>query len=71
MSATSKCFCPACAALPAPTFTPEFRLACEARMVLGWPLEDRRAYLAARPVQARRADLETEMRRQWAARPAA
>lgn len=67
MSATSKCFCPACAALPAPTFTPEFRLACEARMVLGWPLEERRAYLAARPVQARRADLETEMRRQWAA----
>lgn len=67
----SACLCPFCAATPAPTFTPEFRIACEARMVLGWPLETRRAYLAARPVQARRAELEAEMRRQWTVRPTA
>jgi len=62
------CMCPSCAAVPAPTFLPAFRLECEARAVLAWPIEARREYLASRPVQGRRADLEEVMRRQFDAR---
>ncbi len=59
------CLCPQCTALPLHSYTPAFRLECEARAVLAWPIEERRAYLAARGVVARRIDLEAEMRRQF------
>ena len=39
------CQCEACAVPPAPTFTREYRVACEVRTVLGWPLHERREYL--------------------------
>ncbi len=62
------CMCPQCMALPLHSYTPAFRLECEARAVLAWPIEARREYLASRPVQGRRADLEEVMRRQFDAR---
>ena len=43
------CKCETCAqqaGLPlGPTFTQAYRLACEARTVLAWPLDQRRAFL--------------------------
>lgn len=56
------CLCPACSPDNiGPTYTPEYRLACEAREVLRWPLERRRQYLAARAVQGRRGELEAAL----------
>lgn len=63
----SQCRCPSCASDPSPTFLPAHRLACEARYLLTVPLAKRREYLEAKPVQARRAELQAEMTRQWEA----
>ena len=63
-----ECLCPSCASNPSPTYQPAHRLACEARHLLTLPLQARRDYLKAKPVQGRRAELEAEMKRQWAAR---
>lgn len=59
------CRCPACTPDPAPTWTPEYRLECEARHLLRLPLAERRQALAAPARAARRLALEAEMRRQW------
>lgn len=40
------CLCPACTPTPAPTFTEEFRLACEARWVVSHDKEWRTEYYA-------------------------
>ena len=59
------CECPSCASNPSPTFLPSFRLETEARFVLKLPTKaQRREYLEAKPVQARRKELEAEMLRQ-------
>lgn len=63
----SKCLCPACTPEPAPTWTPDYRLACEARHLLNLPLAERRKALAAQARAARRQALEAEMLRQWGA----
>lgn len=59
------CRCPACSDDPLPTHTPEYRLQCEARELLRWPLKARQEYLQAKAVSERRAELEAEMTRQW------
>lgn len=57
------CLCPMCCATPSPTWTPQWRLECEARWLLGKPLAYRRDYLA-QPAVLRRADaLMAEMLR--------
>jgi len=48
-----------------PTWGPEYRLACEAAMLLRMPLAQRRQELAVPARVRRRAALENEMRRQW------
>ena len=63
----TECLCPCCASAPSPTYLPAFRLETEARYLLTLPLAQRREYLAAKPVQARRAELQAEMTRQWQA----
>ena len=63
------CACPKCSGSPKPNFSNEHLLACEARFVLKLPTKaQRREYLEAKPVQARRKELEAEMLRQHAAR---
>lgn len=45
----TQCLCETCAqaagAAPAPTYTKAHRLACEVRVVLAWPLDQRQAFL--------------------------
>jgi len=48
-----------------PTWTPEFRLECEARYLLGMPLRMRQDALKHPARAMRRAELEAEMKRQW------
>lgn len=48
-----------------PTWTPAFRLECEARYLLGMPLRIRQDALKHPARAMRRADLEAEMKRQW------
>ena len=60
----SECKCQSCASPPSPTYLSTFALSCEARLILSWPLQQRREYLAAKPVQGRRKELEAEMLRQ-------
>lgn len=45
--------------------TEQYRNECEARLLLTWPLEKRRAYLMAAPVQGRVEKLKAEILRQW------
>lgn len=63
-----KCQCERCSATPSPTFSEFHKLECEARYWLSKPLAQRREYLAAKPVQARREALQQEMARQHAAK---
>lgn len=46
------------------TWSAAYREACEARALSAWPLERRRAYLKALPVE-RRAGLEKILMRLW------
>lgn len=48
-----------------PTWSPEFRLECEAAMLLRMPLIQRRIELAVPARAQRKHDLEVEMRRQF------
>lgn len=64
----TECQCERCALNPSTTFQQAHRLACEARLLLTWPLARRREYLEAKPVQARRPELEAEIMRQHAAK---
>lgn len=50
-----RCQCPQCCETPSPTWTPEYRLRCEATFVLRLPLAARREYLAA-PLVAKRVE---------------
>lgn len=70
MVSSEQCLCPRCAPpdTQKPTFSESYKLQAEARLLLSWPLAQRREYLAAKPVQGRRAALEAEMKMQWAAR---
>ena len=57
------CMCPQCSATPLPTWTPEWRLECEARWLLGKPIWVRKEYLD-KPAVAQRAEvLKGEMLR--------
>lgn len=40
-----RCLCPMCSPTPSPTWTPQYRLECEARWLLGRPLSARQEYL--------------------------
>lgn len=57
------CKCPMCCATPSPTWTPSWRLECEARWLLAQPLAYRRAHLDKPAVQARAEDLRQIMTR--------
>lgn len=53
-----------------PTYTEDYRRACEARLVLSWPLAKRRAYLqdierirGASAAQALRTEMEAQFKR--------
>ena len=59
------CRCPSCSSTPAYTWTPEYRLQCEARYLLNMPLRERQDALKHPARALRRADLEAEMKRQW------
>lgn len=61
----SACLCPSCTTTPSPTWTPAFRLECEARYLLGMPLRIRQDALKHPARAMRRAELEAEMKRQW------
>lgn len=56
------CLCPMCCATPSPTWTPQWRLECEARWLLARTLTVRRDYLDAID-PARAAELKAEMLR--------
>ncbi|MHA6905389.1 DUF7696 family protein [Ralstonia syzygii subsp. celebesensis] len=64
-----QCRCPSCCADPAPTYTEQHRLECEARHVCNLPDRERRlAYLevvAKRRGQEARDALAAEVHRQW------
>jgi len=69
MGGVHKCLCPRCAPdTPSKTYGTTHLIECEARLLLSWPLAQRREYLAETPVQGRRAQLEAEIKKQWAAR---
>jgi hypothetical protein len=54
-----KCLCPLCTSNPAPTYTPEFRLLCEARYIARFSTDaERREYL--NDVSARRGEASAE-----------
>jgi len=59
------CRCPSCSADPLPTWTPEWRLECEARALLAVPPRQRRLLLADPARAKRREALEQEMLRLW------
>lgn len=63
MASNSPCRCPQCSPEPLPTWTPAWRLECEARWLLAQPLAARRDYLAMPLVQGRSAALKAEMTR--------
>lgn len=63
-----KCQCAKCSDSPSKTFSESWRVETEARYWLNKPLSQRREYLDAKPVQARRKALEAELIRQHAAR---
>lgn len=62
----TNCLCPSCSETPAHTWTPEFRLECEARYLLGLPLKVRQDALIHPARSMRRKSLEDEIKRQWA-----
>lgn len=63
------CLCPQCTSSPAHTYTPEYRMECEARMVCDMPTKERRAeYLAL--VERKRGPagaekLKAAVRKEW------
>ena len=63
---THKCQCPRCFASPKPSYSQSHLLACEARLLLTWPLAQRCEYLAKLP-DRRRLPLQAEMTRQFEA----
>ena len=64
----TQCLCPTCPPDNiGPTYTPEYRLACEAREVLRWPLLQRRAHLSSPAVQGRREALEAAILAEFSA----
>lgn len=64
-----KCQCERCSDSPSKTYSESFRVECEARLLLSWPLSKRREYLA-KLTETRRKPLEAELTRQWMARKA-
>lgn len=66
----SKCQCERCQPdSPSKTFIESWRVECEARLILTWPLAQRREYLE-KLTEFRRKPLEAELMRQWLARKA-
>lgn len=55
------CKCPQCSQTPSRTWTPAWRLECEARWLLGLTLDARREHLAHPLVQARAEALKAEI----------
>lgn len=66
----SQCRCEKCSDSQSKTYSESFRVECEARLILTWPLAQRREYLA-KLTEFRRKPLEAELMRQWLAKKAA
>jgi hypothetical protein len=63
-----KCRCEKCQpGSPSKTYAQSWRVETEARLLLTWPLAQRREYLNALP-DRRRLPLEAELMRQWLSR---
>lgn len=71
MDAKTRCQCPQCCKTPAKTWTPAWRLECEARFVMRMAAWQQRDYLAQPLVQGRAADLRKAMDKLQAKRRAA
>jgi hypothetical protein len=61
MTSASECPCPSCRPSdPSPSYTEAYRLVCEARHVLTWPIQDRRDYLER--IEAKNPERATTLR---------